>query len=69
MFLISSNIVRSFLCNLIIKTGKTLHLVFNLASGRIPIEKHASASVNPVMNQGFKTFLFIMPAGRVENVL
>jgi hypothetical protein len=44
------------------KTGKTLHLVFNLASGRIPIEKQPSASVNPVINQGFKTFL------RVENV-
>jgi hypothetical protein len=52
VFLILSKIAVSLICNLMIKTGKTLHLSFNLKSGVIEIEKQPSASVNPVINQG-----------------
>ena len=56
-FCIDSNNSKSFSWSLMIKTGKTLHLFFNLASGWIPIEKQPSASVKPVINQGFIIFL------------
>ena len=69
LFFIDSNKARSLTCKVIEKTGLTLHLVFSLAFSSIFIEKHPSASTNPVKNQGFisasaSDFLF-----KVENNL
>ena len=69
LFFIDSNKGRSLTFKVIEKTGLTLHLVFSLAFSSIFIEKHPSASTNPVKNQGFisasaSDFLF-----KVENNL
>jgi hypothetical protein len=53
VFLISSNIAVSLICNFITKRGEDLHFNFDLASGFIAKEKHPSASAKPVINQGF----------------
>jgi len=53
VFLISSNIAISLICNFITKRGDVLHFNFDLASGFIAKEKHPSASAKPVINQRF----------------
>jgi hypothetical protein len=53
VFLISSNIAISLICNLITKRGDVLHFNFDLALGIIAKEKHPSASAKPVINHRF----------------